>query len=208
MSSDRISSKADKPTQTSEERLAAITVGERTPLNNTIRLVDYDPEWPTRFSWLATRVREAVSGKLTVLEHVGSTSVLGLCAKPIIDMVLAVADSSDESSYVPALEARGFVLVIREPDWYEHRCLKFSDPDAHLHVFSSGCPEVDRMLAFRNRLRLDDVDRQLYEEAKRALASQTWKHVQNYADAKSEIVRMILERSKSNLGASDDRSAR
>ena len=206
MSSDRISSKADKPTQTSEERLAAITVGERTPLNNTIRLVDYDPEWPTRFSWLATRVREAVSGKLTVLEHVGSTSVLGLCAKPIIDMVLAVADSSDESSYVPALEACGFVLVIREPDWYEHRCLKFSDPDAHLHVFSRGCAEVDRMLAFRDRLRLDVADRRLYEEAKRALASQTWKHVQNYADAKSEVVRMILERSKSNLGASEERS--
>ena len=194
MSGDTESREAAIPTHTTEERLASITVGERTPLNSTIYLAPYDPEWPTRFSELAARVRVALAETALLLEHVGSTSVAGLCAKPIIDMVLAVADSSDESSYVPALEARGFRLRIREPDWFEHRLLKYTDVEAHLHFFSSGCAEIGRMLAFRDRLRFDEEDRRLYEEAKLALAAQTWVHVQNYADAKSKVVRAILER--------------
>jgi len=195
MNNESGSHEAAIPTQTSEERLAAITVGERTPLNSTIYLAGYDPQWPMSFAKLSGRVREALSGKVLLLEHVGSTAVPGLSAKPIIDMVLAVADSSDESSYVPALEACDFTLRIRESDWYAHRLLKSNDPDVHLHVFSAGCPEIDRMVAFRDRLRHDERDRRLYEEAKRALAARTWKHVQNYADAKSDVVGAILERS-------------
>ncbi len=200
MTGDNGSGGAAASVHTSEQHLASITVGERTALNGTIFLAAYDSEWPTRFAELAARVREALSAKVLRLEHVGSTAVAGMCAKPIIDMVLAVADSSDEASYVPALEARGFTLRIREPDWYQHRLLKYTNVEAHLHVFSSGCPELDRMLAFRDRLRLDPEDRRLYEEAKRVLAARTWRHVQNYADAKSEVVRTILERSPSGPG--------
>ena len=178
---------------TAEERLASITVGERAPLNSTIDLAHYDPEWPTRFSELAARVRAALAEQALLVEHVGSTSVPGLRAKPIVDMVLAVADSSDESSYVPALQAHGFSLRIREPDWFEHRLLRCIDVAAHLHVFSSRCVEIDRMLAFRDRLRVDDDDRRLYEEAKLALAAQTWVHLQSYADAKTGVVEAILE---------------
>ncbi|RMD97563.1 MAG: GrpB family protein [Deltaproteobacteria bacterium] len=182
------------PEFTSEQRLAAITIGERVPLNDTIGLAPYDPAWPMRFSELALRVREALSDAVLLLEHVGSTSVPDLCAKPIIDMVLAVADASDEAAYVPALEACGFTLRIREPDWYEHRLLECLDIDAHLHVFSSGCPEIGRMLDFRDRLRAHEGDRRRYEEVKRTLAARKWRHVQHYADAKSGIVREILER--------------
>ncbi len=200
MRGDKGSQGAATPVHTSEQQLASITVGERTPLNGTIFLAAYDPEWPTRFAELAARVREALSAKVLRLEHVGSTAVAGLCAKPIIDMVLAVADSSDETSYVPSLEARGFELRIREPDWYQHRLLKYTNVEAHLHVFSSGCGEIDRMFAFRDRLRADPEDRRLYEEAKRELAARTWRHVQNYADAKSDVVETILERSPSGSG--------
>jgi GrpB-like predicted nucleotidyltransferase (UPF0157 family) len=103
-------------------------------------------------------------------------------------------DSTDESSYVPALERQGFVLRIREPEWFEHRMLKGTDIDSNVHVFSAGCDEPGRMLGFRDRLRSNEGDRRIYESAKRELAARTWRHVQHYADAKSEVVRAILGR--------------
>lgn len=181
-----------------EEYLASVTIGEREPLDDRIKLVPYDPNWPAMFSLAAGKVRAALSERALLIEHVGSTSVPGLSAKPIIDMVLAVEDSKDEASYVLPLEAREFVLRIREPDWFEHRFLTLKSHDMawQLHVFSVGCEEVERMLAFRDRLRTNDSDRSLYETTKKALAARTWRHVQNYADAKSEIVRQILERAR------------
>ena len=128
------------------------------------------------------------------MEHVGSTSVPGLAAKPIIDIVLAVADSTDEAAYVGRLERHGFTLRIREPDWFEHRMLKGTDIKANLHVFSEGCQEVKRMLAFRDWLKTHTDDRELYEKRKHHLARQTWKYTQHYADAKTEVVEEILSR--------------
>jgi GrpB-like predicted nucleotidyltransferase (UPF0157 family) len=179
-----------------EEQILEFTIGERQPLNGTIYLASYDPAWPTLFTQLKQRIHEALGDDALLLEHVGSTSVPGLSAKPIIDMVLAVADSSDEASYVERLEPRGFKLRIREPDWYEHRMFKFSDPDANLHVFSEGCEEIDRLLLFRNWLRNHPDDRLLYEGKKRELAGRIWKYTQNYADAKSEVVQEILARAR------------
>lgn len=185
---------ATKPV--TDEYLASVTIGEREPINDRIQLVPYDPNWPSLFSFAAEKVRAALSGRAFLIEHVGSTAVPGLSAKPIIDMVLAVEDSKDEASYVPPLEARGFVLRAREPDWFEHRFLTLKSGDLawQLHVFSAGCEEIDRMLAFRDWLRANDDDRSRYESTKKALAARTWKHVQNYADAKSDIVRAILKR--------------
>ena len=133
---------------------------------------------------------------MLLLEHVGSTSVPGLSAKPIIDIVMAVADSSDEASYVKQLEERGYTLRIREPDWYEHRLLKPPEVPGNLHVFSAGCPEIEQMLLFRDWLRAHAEDRLLYEATKRELAARTWKYTQNYADAKSEVVQAILARAR------------
>ena len=185
-----------------EEHLFAITVGERQPLNSTIYLAPYDPVWPSIFSVHANRIRDVLGEKVMLLEHVGSTSVPGLSAKPTIDMVLAVSDSADEASYIPPLEDQGYVLRIREPDWFGHRLLKATDIDGNLHVFSAGCEEVDRMLVFRDWLRAHDEDRRLYEETKRALSARTWKHTQNYADAKSAVVKEILARALGCIGQS------
>jgi GrpB-like predicted nucleotidyltransferase (UPF0157 family) len=182
--------------ETSEERLAAITIGERASLDGPIHLADYDPEWPHLFARQAERIRAALGEGVRLLEHVGSTSVPGLCAKPILDIVLAVPDSAAEPAYVPALEARGFALRIREVDWFQHRLLRHVDPATNLHVFSAGCPEIERMLAFRDRLRSHDGDRDAYASAKRALAARTWRHTQHYADAKTGIVREILARAE------------
>jgi GrpB-like predicted nucleotidyltransferase (UPF0157 family) len=126
------------------------------------------------------------------LEHTGSTSVPGLVAKPVIDMLLVVSDSADENSYVPALEASGYLLRIREPEWHEHRMFKGPDADINLHVFSHGCPEIDRILLFRNWLRRNAADRDLYARTKLALAGREWQDVEQYAEAKTEVIEGIL----------------
>jgi GrpB-like predicted nucleotidyltransferase (UPF0157 family) len=182
----------------SADKILKATVGERQPLNSTIYLAPYDAAWPSIFTRLAKQIHAAIGDDLLLLEHVGSTSIPGLSAKPIIDMVLAVADSSDEASYVKPLEEKGYILRIREPDWYEHRMLKSHGEQGNLHVFSAGCEEIERMLLFRDWLRNHAGDRLLYEEKKRELAARTWKYTQNYADAKAEVILEILARARRN----------
>jgi GrpB-like predicted nucleotidyltransferase (UPF0157 family) len=178
----------------SDEEIRAVTIGDVPEHNATIQLAEYDPEWPRLYEHEAARIRGALSDKALRVEHIGSTSVPGLDAKPIIDIALVVADSSDEPSYVPELEAAGYVLRIREPDWFEHRLFKGPDTNVTVHTFSEGCEEVDRMVAFRDWLRTHDDDRDLYLAAKRELAARKWKFVQNYADAKSTVVGEINRR--------------
>ncbi len=177
-----------------DEEIRASTVGELQPLNGQIRLVEYDPAWPNLFQREDGRIRSTLGDRVLRLEHTGSTSVPGLAAKPIIDMLLVVAASGDEPAYVPDLEAAGYVLRIREPDWHEHRVFKGPDTNVNLHVLSAGSPEIDRILAFRDRLRSHPDERALYERTKRELSSRDWKYVQNYADAKTEIVEAIIAR--------------
>lgn len=182
-----------------DEEIQAIHIGGQTPLNGPIVIVDYDPEWPRLFAREAERIRAALGANVALLEHVGSTSVPGLAAKPRIDILLVVPNSAEEPSYVPALEAEGYMLRIREPNWYEHRVFKGPDTDVNLHVFSPGCVEIDRMLGFRDWLRGHDDDRALYERTKRELASREWKYTQHYADAKTEVVEAILLRAETEI---------
>jgi GrpB-like predicted nucleotidyltransferase (UPF0157 family) len=179
-----------------EEEIRAAAVGEPRVHDGTIDLADYDPAWPDLFTRESDRIRSTLGNVARALEHVGSTSVPGLAAKPIIDIVLAVSDPANEAAYVPALEAIGYVLRIREPDWYEHRMLARNEPGVQIHVFSEGCPEIERMVVFRNRLRGNTADRDLYERTKRHLARRTWRYVQNYADAKTAVVNDIIARAR------------
>jgi GrpB-like predicted nucleotidyltransferase (UPF0157 family) len=177
-----------------DEEIMAARVVPAPVLDGPILLAEYDPAWPDLFAREAARIREALGERVRLLEHVGSTSVPGLAAKPRIDIILAVPDSADEASYVPALEARGYVLHIREPDWYEHRVFKGPDTDVNLHVFTVDCREIEKMLLFRDWLRRNDADRVLYERTKRELAARRWKYTQHYADAKTAVVEEILAR--------------
>jgi GrpB-like predicted nucleotidyltransferase (UPF0157 family) len=177
-----------------EEQLRASVVGELRPLAGPIVIADYDPEWPRRFRREEEKIRAALGDAAMQIEHAGSTSVPSLAAKPIIDIVLVVADSTDEEAYVPALEASGYVLRIREPEWFEHRMFRERDTNVNLHVFSRGCEEIDRMLVFRDWLRANESDRELYERTKRELAQNKWKYGQNYADAKTAVVEEIMAR--------------
>lgn len=178
----------------SDEELQKKTAGEPKLHNAPITLVEYDLGWPALFAREADRIRSVLGSKALQIEHVGSTSVPGLCAKPIIDIMLVVKNSADEPSYVPPLEAAGYRLQIREPDWFEHRLFKGPDTDINLHVFSEGAPEIDRMLRFRDWLRANESDREKYAQVKRSLAKKKWRHVQHYADAKTAIIQEILER--------------
>ena len=183
----------------SDEDLQKVTVGEIKPLKTPIIILEYDPCWPELFEREANRIRFLLGEKVLLLEHVGSTSVPGLCAKPIIDILLVVADSSNEKSYVSDLEAAGYTLRIREPEWFEHRMFKGPDTDINLHVFSEGESEVKRIMKFRNWLRANPSDRDKYASVKRSLAKREWRHVQHYADEKTSIVKEIMERAnKSN----------
>jgi GrpB-like predicted nucleotidyltransferase (UPF0157 family) len=177
-----------------EEQIRANTVGEMRPFSEKVLIVDYDPAWPDLFRREAARVCGVLGRRALQIEHTGSTSVPGLAAKPIIDMLLVVKDSADENAYVSDLEGSGYTLRIRERDWHEHRMLKGPDTDINLHVFSSGCPEIERILLFRDWLRANEADRELYARTKLALAQRDWKHVQNYADAKTGVIEEILMR--------------
>jgi len=184
----------DNFTPRSDEELQKLTVGELKLHNAPITIVEYDHSWPELFEREANRIRSVLGNKALQIEHVGSTSVPGLCAKPIIDILLVVKDSADEESYVPALEAAGYILRIREPDWFEHRMLKGPDTDINLHIFSEGASEIDRMLRFRDWLRSNETDRDKYAQVKRSLAKNKWRHVQHYADAKTSVVKEIMDR--------------
>lgn len=183
----------DEP-RTSEARLREVTLGEPDRVRSTIELREYDPRWPALYEAEAGRLRAALGDAIRRLEHVGSTAVPGLCAKPKIDVLLLVADAAAEGAYVPALERAGYVLRVREPDWFEHRLLRRPGAEVNVHVFTDGCPEAARMLAFRDRLRAHAGDRERYAAAKRELAGRTWEFVQHYADAKTAVVAEILAR--------------
>jgi len=164
-----------------------------------IQLVDYDPRWPELFRREVDRIHAALGDRVVRLEHTGSTSVPGLAAKPIVDITLVVADSADEAGYVPALEGAGYVLRFREPEWHEHRFFKGPDIDINLHVFSTGCPEIDRILLFRDWLRTHPADCELYARTKMELAQHQWKRMDDYADAKTAVIAEILSRARDPL---------
>jgi GrpB-like predicted nucleotidyltransferase (UPF0157 family) len=189
---DPVTAGGSTPDPAADARIAAVTVGEPTRIDGPIHLAESDPEWPHLAVREAERIRSILGAQVRRLEHVGSTSVDGLAAKPIIDLVLAVPDSADEGSYLPALETAGYTLCIREPDWFEHRVFKGPDTDINLHVFSEGASEIDRMVAFRDHLRADPSDLERYAAVKLELATQTWRYVQDYADAKSAVVAEIM----------------
>jgi GrpB-like predicted nucleotidyltransferase (UPF0157 family) len=162
-----------------------------------IEVADPDPAWPRQYDDLAGRIRRALGWRALQLEHVGSTAVPGLAAKPVIDIDLAVADPDCERDYVPALEAIGFRLVIREPWWYGHRALRADEPRCNLHVSGFDSPEPVRHRIFRDWLRGNPEERDRYAAAKRQAASAAnaaGEHVMQYNARKQQVVREIYHR--------------
>jgi GrpB-like predicted nucleotidyltransferase (UPF0157 family) len=162
-----------------------------------IEVTDPDPAWRRQYDDLADRIREVLGWRVLQLEHVGSTSVLGLPAKPIIDIDLTVADPGREQDYIPALEKTGFLLVVREPWWYGHRLLRADEPRCNLHVFGFDSPELVRHRIFRDWLRGNPGERDRYAAAKRQAAAESnagGEHVMQYNARKQQVIREIYHR--------------
>jgi GrpB-like predicted nucleotidyltransferase (UPF0157 family) len=156
-----------------------------------VTLVEWDPAWPARFERESARLRKALGAVARRIEHIGSTSVPGLAAKPVVDILLTVADADAEADFAPALEAAGYVLRVREP---RHRMLRTPDLGVQVHVYADDDPECARYLRFRDRLRSSPEDRAAYERLKRELAARDWADRQEYADAKGPLVEAIIAR--------------
>lgn len=168
-----------------------------------VTVVDPDPTWPEQAATLVGVVRAALGPTATSIEHVGSTSVPGLPAKPILDLLLVVPDPDDEDAYLPALQEQGFRLVVREPWWQGHRLLRHHAPRTNLHVLHGDGAEAARMRLFRDWLRSHPDDRELYADAKRAAsaaAAAAGEHVMQYNARKQDVVRAIHARIFADLG--------
>jgi len=175
-----------------EAYLDRVLIGGRE--RRQIVLADYDPAWPARFAVERARIAEALGERALRIEHIGSTSVAGLAAKPIVDILVEVAALDDASG----LEQAGYVLRVRED---EHRMFRTPERDVHVHVWPSGSPSIATDLAFRDRLRASPEDRAAYEALKRDLATRDWPDVNHYAEAKGPLIREILGRSGARAGA-------
>ncbi|MFF5077878.1 GrpB family protein [Actinoplanes sp. NPDC000266] len=160
----------------------------------TVVIADYDPAWAGRYAAARSALHEVLGDAILAVEHVGSTSVPGLAAKPIVDIDLTIADTADESRYVPALEAAGYWLILREPWWHGHRMFVDTGEDLHLHVWPPGAPETVRHRLFRDWLRTHPEDRDLYASTKRRLARETGAGRRDYTMAKSDVIDEIFAR--------------
>jgi GrpB-like predicted nucleotidyltransferase (UPF0157 family) len=156
-----------------------------------IVIADYDPDWPARFKAHRDRVQRALGTVAIRIEHIGSTAVPGLAAKPIIDVLVTVADPEDERAIMPAMSSVGYHFRVQETG---HRMFRTPGRDAHVHVWADSNPEVLRYLTFRDRLRACATDRGAYEQLKRDLSAREWEDMNYYADAKSELIEQILAR--------------
>lgn len=155
-----------------------------------IRVVAYDERWPARFAEERARIAAALGPRARRIEHIGSTSVPGLAAKPIIDIDLSVDDPDDEPSYLAALEASGYHLRVREPG---HRMVRSAELDVHVHVCASGSEWEQRDRLFRDWLRSHPEDATRYAELKLELAKRDWPDMNAYAAAKADTIAAILE---------------
>jgi len=153
-------------------------------------VVAYDPAWPGRFDTERRRIASALGDGAITIHHVGSTAVEGLAAKPVVDITVVVPAPQDESTYVPALEAAGYEVRVREPG---HRMLRTPERDVHIHVWVDPS-DVRRHLLFRDWLRRSAADRARYEGLKLQLAKREWDDMNLYADAKTELILEIMGR--------------
>lgn len=165
-------------------------------------IVEPDPTWPRRFATHAERIRAALDEAVVAVEHIGSTSVPGLAAKPIIDILVTVEDITAEEYYLPQLLDAGYVLRVREPG---HRLVRTPELDVHVHILETGDPAADDYLLLRDQLRRDDADRELYERTKRDLVTQDWADMNAYSDAKTAVIEEIKRRARdAGRGAAAD----
>jgi GrpB-like predicted nucleotidyltransferase (UPF0157 family) len=167
-----------------------------------LSLHDYDARWAETFRLHRARILAALAGTDVEIEHIGSTSVPGLAAKPIIDIVVGVPDITAEEDYLDPLLAAGYDLRVREP---RHRLVRTPARDVHVHLYQQHDPAIAAYLLLRDHLRADAGDRALYERTKRLLLNRSWDDMNDYADAKTEVILAIRTRASAADAVRRDR---
>jgi GrpB-like predicted nucleotidyltransferase (UPF0157 family) len=173
------------------EELERALVGGLRPVRPVI--VDPDPAWALRFAAERDRIAAALGARAVRIEHIGSTAVPGLAAKPLVDILLVVDSADGEADYAPALAAIGYAARVREPG---HRMFRGGAGDVNLHVYGTGASEIDDYLLLRDWLRAHPRDRARYAALKRRLARREWADINLYADAKGPLIRELLDRAR------------
>ncbi len=187
----RLDSPVTSPEPDYADYLDRVLVGG--PEKRSVVIADYDPAWPGRFAAERARIREALGAAAGIVEHIGSTAVPGLAAKPVVDVVVTVADPDDEAAYLPTLEEAGYELRVREPG---HRALRTPDGCVNVHITAAGSAELRAWRLLRDWLRHSATDRRAYEDLKRRLAEREWDDINYYAEAKSALISDMLERAQ------------
>ncbi|KAD3455972.1 GrpB family protein [Arthrobacter yangruifuii] len=167
------------------------------PEKLSLGLCSHDDKWADTYLDHRRRISEALGGEDIEIEHIGSTSVPGLAAKPIIDIVVAVEDITAEEDYLDPLLAAGYELRVREP---RHRLVRTPERDVHVHLYERDDPAIAEYLLLRDHLRRNVDDRVLYERTKRALLDKAWDDMNDYADAKAEVIVAIKARARQSAG--------
>jgi GrpB-like predicted nucleotidyltransferase (UPF0157 family) len=180
------SSSARRPDVTAVE-----LVGGAEPLE--FELHSYDDRWVGLYLDHRRQILNALVQANVGVEHIGSTSVPGLAAKPIIDIVVTVDDITAEENYLDSLLLAGYELRTREPG---HRLVRTPARDVHVHIYEQGDPAVVEYLLLRDWLRSNSDDRALYESTKRSLLRSRWDDMNAYADAKTDVILAIKARAR------------
>jgi GrpB-like predicted nucleotidyltransferase (UPF0157 family) len=179
------------------------------PSSAVIKLVPYDPEWPALFELEAKRIRSALGSLALQVEHVGSTSVPGVPAKPVIDIQVSVASLVSFEPYLRLLAEAGYVHVALGE--FDRVYPFFQRPAAwpcthHVHLCVSGGEQEARHLAFRNYLRSNSEVARQYFELKQRLAAQhhgeTHESRESYSLAKGSFVEAVLAQAMQGGAAS------
>lgn len=169
---------------------------------DNVVIMDYDPRWPELYAEAAAGLRQALGASLVSVEHIGSTSVPGLAAKPIIDIQAVIRAVSDVDEAAPALAAlgwaRGTFTAGPDPEWH----LYFKKNDAHgarthqLHAYEADHPAASAHLLFRDYLRAHPEEAARYEDLKRRLAEQYRHDRFAHGDAKTAYVQAVLTKAR------------
>jgi GrpB-like predicted nucleotidyltransferase (UPF0157 family) len=163
------------------------------PRGDPIEVVAYDPSWAAAFEEWRGRLAEALGETAVRIEHVGSTAVPGLAAKPVIDVQVSVPDVDDEAAYVPAIEGIGVPLRFREPGHRYFRPPPGGPRTVQIHVCEAGSAWEREHLRFRDLLRADRELRDAYGRLKLELAELYWDDRLAYTDAKTGFILNALE---------------
>lgn len=171
---------------------------ERIARSTAIVIVPYNGLWPAKFAFEREVILRAVGSMAVDVQHVGSTSVPGLAAKPTIDIAIGVRTMDESRAAIEPLFALGYAKGVEHfPDWrYFDREDHAPFENIHLHMIPFGGDRWNRYLLFRNHLREHSEDAAAYERLKRSLAAEFGNDRLGYVESKTEFVNAILSRAR------------